>query len=90
MPKFQAYGCVNKAGEGVSEEKGFFQIPNAMKFPANRSAGWPSNGFTISELDILRIVLIFIGKSFAKITSQNNPSKRMWNIHCWACLNENF
>ncbi len=77
MPKFQAYGCVNKAGKGVAEGKRFFQIPNAIKFPANRSAGWPSNGFTISELDIMRIVLIFIGKSFANITSQNNPSKRV-------------
>ena len=90
MPECQAYGCVNKAGEGLSEGKRFFQILNAMKLPANRTEGWPSNGFTISELDIMRIVLIFIGKSFAKITSQNNPSKRIWNIHYWAWLNENF
>ena len=58
MPECQAYGCVNKAGEGVSEGKRFFPIPNSMKFHANRSADWPSNGFTISELDMMRIILI--------------------------------
>ena len=88
MPECQAYGCVNKAGKGVAEAKRFFQTPNAMKCPANRSAGWPSNGFTVSELDIMRIVLIFIGKSFAKITSQIYQSFKKG--HCWACLNENF
>ena len=72
----------------MSKGNRLFQIPNATKFPAKRelTIKWLHNIGTGHNADRL----IFIGKSFEKITSQNNPSKRMWNIHCWACLNENF
>ena len=67
----------------------FFQIPNATKSPAKRELAikWLHNIGTGHNVDRFFFV---IGKSFAKITSQNNPSKRMCNIDCWACQNDNF
>ena len=72
MPECQEYGCVNKAG-GVSKGKRFFQIPNAMKFPANRSAvKWLHNigtGHNVHRFNFHRKVICkdhFTEQSFKK------------------------
>ena len=62
MPECQAYGCLNKAGEGARKVKRFFQIPNATKYPAKRDLAikWLYNigtGHTVDKLNFHRKVV---------------------------------
>ena len=54
MPECQAYGCLNKRGEGNSKGKSFFVIPDGRKYPEKRelSQQWLHNigtGHTVEK-----------------------------------------
>ena len=74
MPECQAYGCLNKAGEGAGKGKRFFQIQNATKFPAkcDLAIKWLHNigtGHTVDKLNFQRKVVsedLFTEQCFKK------------------------
>ena len=62
MHECQAYGCLNKAGEGAGKGEKVFQIPNATKFPAKRDLAikWLHNigtGHTVDKFNFHRKVV---------------------------------